>query len=268
MTNDRIVCYLYTIFDPKKKLIDFINNYKKYKSGINHKLLICFKLLNVTEINKIRKYLKNIKYTEFIDPEKNNDWDFGSYKRVSKQFLNKDILFLNSHSYPICNNWLKKLFKHKKKNNVIATTSSYESLVNSVKLKNKYHKIFRFLRRKYYFMSNFNEFPNPHIRTTGFLINSKIFLNYIKNKKLKTKEDALKIESGKFGLTNYLKKKKINLLVVNSDGNEFKENVWKSSETYCFTFHNKSIISDKHTRKYLNFSSDEKYKARIQVWGK
>ena len=73
MPNDKIVCYLYTVFDPKKKLIDFINNYKKYKPGLNHKLVICLKLLNINEINKIRKYLKNTKYIEFIDPEKKND---------------------------------------------------------------------------------------------------------------------------------------------------------------------------------------------------
>ena len=64
MPNDKIVCYLYTVFDPKKKLIDFINNYKKYKPGLNHKLVICLKLLNINEINKIRKYLKNTKYIE------------------------------------------------------------------------------------------------------------------------------------------------------------------------------------------------------------
>jgi len=267
MPNDKIVCYLYTVFDPKKKLIDFINNYKKYKPGLNHKLVICLKLLNINEINKIRKYLKNTKYIEFIDPEKKNDWDFGSYKRISEKFYNKDVLFLNSHSYPVCNNWLKKLFVHKNKENVIATTSSYESLVDSVKLKNKFHKIIRYIKRKYHFSLNFNKFPNPHFRTTGFLINSKIFLTYIKNKKLEYKEDALKIESGKNGLTNYLKKKKMKIFVVNSDGNKFKENDWKFSETYCFTFQNKSIISDKHTRKYLKLSADEKYKVRLKVWG-
>jgi hypothetical protein len=267
MHTNKIVCYLYTVFDKRKTLTDFVKNYKKYKSGLNHKLVICFKLFNFNEVLKLRKYLKNIDYIEFVDPGQTNDWDFGSYKRVSKFFFNKDILFLSSHSYPTCNNWLKKLFLFKKKNTVIAPTASYESLVDSIKLKNKFHKILRYLIRKYNFLKNFDKFPNPHFRTSSFLINSKIFLNFIKNKKLINKEDTLKIESGKYSLTKYLKKKRIQIFVVNSDGKKFEENEWKFSETYNFLKHDKSIISDKHTRKYLKLNYNEKNSARIGVWG-
>ena len=267
MTGNKIVCYLFTAFDKREKLINFIKHYKRYKSGLNHTLIICYKLLDFREINKNRKYLKNTNYIEFIDPVKKNDWDFGSYKRVSKLFYNKEILFLNSHSYPICNNWLKKLFHFKKKDTVIAPTASYESLVDSIKLKNKFHKIVRYLVRKYKFKRNFYEFPNPHFRTSSFLINSKLFFNFIKSKKLENKEDTLKIESGKNSLTKYLKKRKITTYVVNSDGKKFEEKNWKLSETYCYLYKNKSIISDKHSRKYLKLSNNKKNIIRSRVWG-
>jgi hypothetical protein len=267
MSVNKIVCYLYTGFDKKEKLIDFVKNYKKNKSGLNHKLVICFKLLDIKDIIENRKYLKNINYIEFIDPIKKNDWDFGSYKRISKSFYNKEILFLNSHSYPTCNNWLKKLFFYKKKDTVIAPSASYESLIDSIKLKNKFHKIFRYLLRRYRFLKNFDKFPNPHIRTSCFLINSKLFLSFIKNKPLRNKEDTLKLESGKNSLTNYLRKKKIKTYVVNSEGNKYDENNWKLSETYCYLNKNKSLISDKHSRKYLKLSNSEKYIIRSRVWG-
>ena len=115
MNDYKFVCYLYTIFDERKTLINFVNHYKKYKPGLNHKLVICFKLFSLNEVIELRKYLKDINYIEFIDPGKNNDWDFGSYRRVSKFFYDKDILFLSSHSYPVSSNWLKKLFLFKKK---------------------------------------------------------------------------------------------------------------------------------------------------------
>ena len=180
MNSNKIVCYLYTVFDKKKSLTNFIRNYKRYRSGLNHKLVICFKLINFVEVVKLRKYLKDVNYVEFVDPGQTNDWDFGSYKRISKLFFNKDILFLSSHSYPVCNDWLKKLFLFKKKNTVIAPTASYQSLVDSIKLKNKFHKIIRYLIRKYVFLKNFDKFPNPHFRTSSFLINSKTFLTFIK----------------------------------------------------------------------------------------
>ena len=267
MNSDKIVCYLFTVFDKKETLINFVKHYKKHKSGINHQLIICFKLFETSQIKDLKKHLINIDYKEFIDKGKNNDWDFGSYKRVSEFFYNKDILFLSSHSYPVCNDWLKKLFIFKNEKTVIAPTASYESLVDSIKLKNKFYKIIRYLIRKYKFTKNFNKFPNPHLRTSSFLINSKVFLDFIKNKKIRNKEDTLKIESGKNSLTNYLKNKKIKILVVNLDGEKFEENNWKYSETYNFLNHDKSIISDKHSRKYLKLNNEEKTAARLKVWG-
>ena len=229
-----IVCYLYTSFDPIQKINEFARNYKKYRPGLKHKLIICFKLLNSKEIKKAKKSLNGIKYEEFIDPCKDNDWDFGSYKRVAKKNYDKDILFLNSHSYPVCHNWVKKLFYYKKKNTVIATNASYESILDSIKLKKKFHKIFRFLFRKYKFSKDFQNFPNPHMGTNSFLVNSKYFYDYIKNKRINNKYDTLKIESGKKSLTNYFKKKKLSIFVVNSDGKKFSEKNWKFSETYMY----------------------------------
>ena len=94
-----------------------------------------------------------------------------------------------------------------------------------------------------------------------------MFLKYIQNKKLRNKEDTLIIESGKNSLTNYLKNKKIKILVVNSDGDKFEESDWKYSETYNFIKHDKSIISDKHSRKFLNLNNNERNVSRLKVWG-
>ena len=70
MLSNKIVCYLFTAFDKREKLISFIRHYRKNKPGLNHKLVICYKLLDTKEIIKTRKYLKNINYIEFIDPIK------------------------------------------------------------------------------------------------------------------------------------------------------------------------------------------------------
>lgn len=264
----KYVCYLFTVYDREKSLINFVKNYQKFRSGKKHKLIICFKQIKLTQIINYRKILKKIKYIEFIDPGTKNDWDFGSYKRVSKTFFDKDILFLNSHSYPVCNDWLKKLFKFKKKNTVIAPMASYESMNDSIKLKYKFHKFIRFIWRKIIFKKNFDNFPNPHIRTSSFLINSKIFYNFIKNKELNNKFDTLKIESGKKGLTKFLKRKNFNIFVVNFDGVKFQEQDWYKSETYNYFKKNKAIISDKYTRNYSNLNNLEKIKMRKKTWGK
>ena len=261
-----IVCFLLTKFDNEKNLIDFISNYKKYDSGKDHQLLICFKLLDNFTLNKYQNILKDIKYIEFIDAHKYNDYDFGSYKRVANKYKDYAILFLNSHSYPICDNWLLKLSNHFSDKTFIATSASNESMVDSLKLK-KIYKLFNYLYKKWKYKQEFDQFPNPHVRTSSFLIKGDDYYNYIENKIINNKYDAWKIESGKNSLTKFFKRKNYNIFVVNSDGNHFLENDWMLSETYNYLNQSKSIISDKHTRKYLDLNNDYKKLSQFNTWG-
>ena len=88
------------------------------------------------------------------------------------------------------------------------------------------------------------------------------------DKKVNNKENAWEIESGKKSLTNYFKDKNYPIYIINSDGKKFAEVDWMYSETYCYSNQLKSIISDKHTRKYLSLSEKDKASSQIKVWGR
>ena len=266
MLKNPIVCYLFTRYDKTSSLINFVNYYKENSAGIDHTLVICFKLLDKKKINSLKKYLKGLIYIEFDDPENINDFDFGSYRRIALKYVDNDILFLNSHSYPICSNWLKKLYYHFNKDTLIGTSASNESILDSIKLKKRY-KFISFIFKKFYFKKKFKSFPNPHIRTSSFLVNAQKLTNYLDNKIIKYKKDAWEIESGFNSITNYFKKNNYGVFVVNSDGDKFSENNWKLSETFNFFKESKSIISDKHTRKYLLLNENEKRKFQLNSWG-
>ncbi len=264
--SNPIVCYLFTTFDKIDSIKNFKVNYLRFNAGINHELFICFKLLSSSQISKLLLELKNLEFKIYEDPSIKNDYDFGSYKRFSENHIDKDILFLNSHSYPVCDNWLKILMKFKEVNNLIGITASNESIINSIKLKKK-HKFFSYLFNLYKFKKYFLNFPNPHIRTSNFLIRGKNFVDFMLDKKINNKFDAWKLESGKESLTNYFKDNNYGIYVVNSDGNKFDENKWKLSETYNYLNHSKSVISDKHTRKYDKLNTNQKLISRMNVWG-
>ncbi len=266
MSNKPIVCYLFTKYDKISSLINFYKNYKKYKSGYNHDLLICYKLLKLEEIKKLEKKISNLNHYQFIDKSIKNDWDFGSYGRVAKKYLNRTIFFMNSHSYPIKKNWLKKFMKHFKKKTIIASSGSYESITKQVRLK-KSLNIFSYLKKKIKGKRSFFDFPNPHLNTSSFLIKAKDLNTYLKTKKFVTKYDTWKLESGFNSLTNTFKRKNYDLLVVNSDGNKFSENEWMLSETFHYKNQSKTIISDKHSRKYIQLSRSERSKSQKAVWG-
>ena len=84
--NKVLVCYLFTKFDRNDDLSKFIDNYKFFSSGFNHKLIICLKLLDNDRVNYVNDYLINrkIKFELFNDTSQNNDYDFGSYSRVAE----------------------------------------------------------------------------------------------------------------------------------------------------------------------------------------
>ena len=261
-----IVCYLFTNFDQRKSFLNFFKNYKKFKSGFNHDLIICYKLMERKKILKYENLIKNTKHYAFIDPSNENDWDFGSYNRVSKSFKNRVILFMNSHSYPITILWLKKFMKHFKHKTIIASSGSYESTTKQVKLKWPFN-IVSFLKKKIKAKKSFANYPNPHLNTSSFMIKSNDFLKFINERKFLSKYETWKIESGFNSLTNFFKRKGYDLLVVNSDGRKFKLNNWMKSETYHYKYQSKCIISDKHSRKYLKFNKVEREKSQKAVWG-
>ncbi len=265
MKKEVLIVYLFTKFDKLSYLKKFLKQYKKYKPGYRHKLLICLKLIHNNKIKNIRNILNRFKYLEFIDPVKQNDFDFGSYGRVAKRFKNKIIFFMNSHSYPIKKNWLKTMLKFYKNKTILSSSASNESILTALKLK-KIFKIFNYIKKYSKFKKKFFPFPNPHIRTANFLISSKDFLLFNRNRNYKSKEDAWFSESGKNGITNFFKNRGYKLLVVNSDSRSFDEKNWVKSDTYYSNKQNKLLISDRHTRKYEKLSMKEKKKMQEKVW--
>ena len=94
-----LICYLFTKYDKIRSLSAFVKNYKKYKAGYKHDLVICYKLFKIKEIQFLEKIL-NLKHFKFIDTHNENDWDFGSYGWLLKIFK-QNYFFMNSHSYPL-----------------------------------------------------------------------------------------------------------------------------------------------------------------------
>ena len=262
-----LVCYLITKFDNENILLTFLQNYTNFNSGYPHELLICFKQLNNEKINSFRKLLNNIEYTEYIDNHSNNDFDLGSYSRVATGNPSRHIFFLNSYSYPVCENWLNKIIINYEEKSILATSASYESLLSSIKLK-KFYKLISYTIKLLNYKRIFNPFPNPHIRTTGFFMKGSEYSQFMRNKFINSKIDAWKIESGKKSLTNYFKKLNFNIYVINSDGKKFSEKEWKKSQTYNYLDQSKSIISDRHTRKYHSLNKAEKLKFQTNAWGR
>ncbi len=267
MKKKLIIAYLCSPYVPKKSFDQFLNHYKRYKAGVNHRLIICYKNLSYDQIDYFRKKIKKIKHEEFIDPEKKNDFDFGTNKRLAKKYKNYLLFFMNGHSYPLKKNWLKYYYYNYKPKSIIASSASFESISSKSIYRHHLDNYFVFFYKiiKYHFL--FPIFPNPHFRTTNFLILGSDFLKYKFIKNLNSKEKAWCIESGKNSLYYFFKERNFKILVVNSDNKLFSEKEWIKSQTYAIGNQSKKIMSDNHIRKYAKMSKKEKKKKRFVVWG-
>ncbi len=262
-----IVLYLSTKYSNIKNLKNFILNYKKFKSGLNHRLIVCFKNLNSLELKVRKKFLKKLKYEEYIDPSIENDHEWASIKRVSQKFHPNIIFYMNDTSYPIKNNWLKIISSKFKSKRIIGCSASMSSWATNSYFRRLGDNFFVYFYKYIYFNLFVPKFPNPHLRFNGLLFHSSDYLKFIKDKKVKKRIKAYILESGYQGFTNYFKSKKYEIFVVNSDGKLFSEKDWKSSNTYAFKNQDKLIISDHNTRDYLKLNIFKKRKKQKIVWG-
>ena len=92
-----------------------------------------------------------------------------------------------------------------------------------MQLNSKKYKIFSYLIKKITLKKKFHSFPNPHIRTSSFLIYGQLLLDYMINKNIKSKENTWEIESGKMSLTSFFKQKNYPVYIVNSDGKSLQK---------------------------------------------
>ena len=99
----------YIAYEPfgYKFLSKFIDNYKKFNSGYDHDFVICFKQFQNNDLIKEWEKKIDIDYIKFDDSGQKNDFDIGSYYRIADKYINRCILFLNTHTRPNVDNWLK-----------------------------------------------------------------------------------------------------------------------------------------------------------------
>lgn len=261
-----IIAYLCSGFVDIKCLKTFLVNFKKNKPGYPYELIICFKLLKKKERIQREKLLKN--YKIFYDKEHANDHEWGTLKRLCILKKNREIFWMNDHSYPVQKNWLKKIMNHYNKNVFIGTSGSFSSHFSNSFYRHKSDNYLKAIIKIIFFFFSVPNFPNPHIRTTGFLINSNDFIEFMKLKWVRTKLQSFLIESGNYSLTNFFKRKNYDIFVVNKDGNKFNLNSMKKSYTFAHKNQNKFLISDNQIRTYSKLSAKEKIKRTKQVWGK
>jgi SAM-dependent methyltransferase len=208
-------------------------------------------------------------------------FDWGAYMRLAPTLTHEWICFLNTHSRPQVDGWLDLLSAPAREAasrvGAVGATASWETVLPSLRLPspattgvlllyplNALWNLARRLRNCWHF----DDFPNPHLRSTAFLVRRDLFVEFASQHKIpRTKDESLRLESGKRGLTAFLRSKGFQVLVRGADAKTFGPEDWNASETFRMPGQRNLLIGDNQTLTYDMADPPLKQKLEQAAWG-
>ena len=187
-------------------------------------------------------HLKDMTF-EHVDDE---GFDLFAYHSYCKRAPDTLCLFLNSHSEILHSNYIdcfEKALLQTNGRGIVGASGSYESPDQQTL-----------------------PFPNAHIRTTGFLVNTDLYAKCVQHD-LTTKAGCHAFEAGQNSLTRQIADKGFPTLVVNSDGKLFDPESWDQSQTFRLGDQQKLLIGDNRSRKFHNGTNARRKHHATSSWG-
>jgi hypothetical protein len=116
------------------------------------------------------------------------------------------------------------------------------------------------------FLDGFARFPNPHIRTNGFMIRRALFLTFL-DKVLPTKRSAYAFESGPDNLSATVLRAGKRLVLVDKHGRRYDRDDWPLSKTFRLGNQEDLMLADNQTRTFEGLSAAERATHMLMTWG-
>ena len=117
-----------------------------------------------------------------------------------------------------------------------------------------------------YGLGSYRRFPNPHIRTNGFIIRRSLLLSFgFKLADLKLACNAF--ESGPGGLPDKLAERALRSVLVGADGAAFDVNDWPRSGTFRLGDQRNVLIRDNRVDEFDDFTLGHRERLVQQTWG-
>jgi len=260
----------------------FIDSYLLFDAGCPHQLVIVFNGMAVKHAAGPEVYLDYLQ-SKGLHADKclyyPSGQDIEIYRQVAAQSGSAYLLFLNTYSRILGSQWLKCYVDNfDEQTGVIAASGSWQSYYSSVYQKHPAHwetgrdflynfrKYKLFLKAFFYWRFLFKPFPNPHIRTSAFMVKTQVF-NEMKTGLINTKFAAYQFENGRKSLTNFFLSKKLNVLVVDKNGKTYGPSNWKNSKTFWIDNQENLLVADNQTALYEAANSKEKKEMTRLAWG-
>ena len=292
------VVYLYRFAEGELPVRAFIESYRAHPAGIEHDLHVILKGFPDAKSGAAARALFASLSANLIELD-DSGYDIGSYMAAARRVANSRLVFLNTFSELLADNWLTHLEAALNRPDVgmVGATGSWQSLGSAyeaaalrfahwvrhpVRYVRSYfeadpapsagaaahRRSFRDVALKIRGLADLYEFgryPNPHIRTNAFMICRERFLS-VRGGPFRCKADVYKFESGRHSVTKQILQMDLKALVVDRSGRTYDIQDWKASSTYWTANQENLIIADNMTRKYALGSAHLRHLLENYAW--
>jgi hypothetical protein len=247
----------------------FLESYRAHDAGAAHTLLVVFK--GYADENALMRDEAHAHAfgAETLRLGRDDLFDIGAYRESARTVESRYVAFFNSFSEIVANEWLARLYCGIRRDGVglVGATGTWESLASNAFQEMKERPLPGYAVGWLYKWRFSPHFPNPHIRTNGFIMQRDAFLA-LKAQETRSKQLAYAFESGWSSMTRQIERQGLKALVAGRDGRYFDKIDWAKSGTYCADGQSNLIVQDNHTRKYDEGSAALRREFQCRAWGK
>ena len=225
----------------------FRDSYRRWKAGAEHQLYVIYKGFgNASFLAQARDVFADLLHQGIYLED--DGLDLGAYFRAASRVEHEKICFLNTNSKICGPSWLLKLAINLAEDvGMVSCSGNYEAPQHPGRDNLPY--------------------PNPHLRTNGFMIRRKHFLEMQPETGITDKMDAYMLEHGPASFTRRFASQGLKSLLVGKNGRGYEPAWWPKSETFRQGGQSNLLIADNRTQDFDESPLDEKRILYHLSWG-
>lgn len=256
----------------------FFASYKERSAGADHNLyVICKGWSDNDEETELRNLAKS--HDAVILDQADDGFDWGAYFRAAKSISENYVIFLNSHSKIVGDDWVDKLvfgFTHKSIG-IIGVTGSFSSWVDwtacppfsAYSILSYPLRLIKNIGNSIAYRGKYDPFPNIHVRSNAFIIRTDLFKEFAKSMDIpQKKSDAHELESGIIGLTNFVRSKNLDVNICDLSGRLLPPQEWSRGNFFRAGSQKNLLIEDNQTNAYNEANIAKKHFMEYKSWHK
>ena len=248
----------------------FLRSYHAHRAGVEHELVV---VLNGAQYEPAdRGCTREVLLAELTDTEHRlielprPVLDLVAYGEVTRALDHARLCFLNSYSVVLADDWLGHLARAAELPEVglVGATGSWETQAKLVH-GSAMHWAYQLakLRAKW---RDFPHFPNPHIRTTAFMLERQTVLE-LELDRAHDKYAAYLLESGRRSITRQIQERGLRAVVVGRDGRTCDVEEWPGSHTYRAGEQKNLLVADNRTDDWQRATPELRRRLSRHAWG-